>query len=251
MNRSRLILAATAVLWLSLTGAALAADFFNPAVMPTQMSVGLGPEYDYTSRTLAIDSDGRVRFATNRALLDVTFNPVPYVGLRLRGGAGDMYFSQGSFGELNRSDRAKVEAAGVDGLAMPFNLVGGGGIEITVLRDPAKYVGLGLTGFGLYQMGSKNDFKASLTEYGAGLTVSWISLGTIVPYLGFDYTGVSGQLKATKNGQDYTFGLAGNPDQPIGVYAGLNVVLGDHTRINLEGRFLNELSGGVAVMYNF
>ncbi|NLH47907.1 MAG: hypothetical protein GX444_04800 [Myxococcales bacterium] len=252
MKKALLIATSALLLSLLFVSAAPAGNMLNPVLIPDQLSVGLGPEYDFTYRPLRLEDDGKIQFMANRILLDVTFNPTSFFGLRLKGGAGDMVFSDPKLDKISGLDYADLAKDNLDDYHTPFNFVGGGGLDFAFLKDPNKIVGLGMSVFGLYQMGSQDDIKVSLLEYGAALTFAVIRLGTVVPYAGFDYTGVSGSMKSTQGGQnDFTMDITNDLDSPVGVFAGLNVVLGDNLRFGLEGRFLNELSGGVNLMYQF
>jgi len=252
MKKQLLIVLGAFVFCLPAFSAALAANMLNPVLIPSQLSFGLGAEYDFTFRPLAVETDGRVQFTSHRILADLAFNPTSFFGLKLRAGAGNMLFSNPKFNKISSLDDVAATEDAIDGFGTPFNFIGGGELDFAFMKDPNKFIGLGLNIFGLYQTGSKDDITVSLFEYGAGFNVSFISLGTIVPYVGFDYTGVTGDLKSTQTDRkEYTLDITNDYNSPIGVFAGISIVIGDNARFNLEGRFLNEISGGLAFSYNF
>jgi hypothetical protein len=249
-HRTLFVFAAAACLLTA--SAAQAIDLFTPTTMPSSLSAGIGPLYDYTSRTLSVNNDGRVHFATNRIMLEGDFNPASWAGLRVMGGAGDMYFTTPTgFDKIGSPAQAASWQHGVRGFAAPFNFVGGGAVDFAPLRQPSLWIGIGLTGWGLYQQGSRDGASVRLAEYGGAFSLSLVRLATVVPYVGIDYAGIYGDIKSPAAAANFNLTLKNNPDAPIGMFAGISFVVSDHTRLGLEMRFLSELSGGASVIFHF
>jgi len=247
---------AAVVLFLFASSAAYSGNFLNPATIPEKLDYGLGLEYDLTTRGLVVQGNGDAQFLSNRILLDVAFNPIYFFGLKLKGGAANMSFSEAKLDKISKLTKMNIVPKAenqLDKFDTPFNFAGGGSLDFAILKDPDKYVGLGFSLTGLYQYARKDNVNLSayLFEYGAALTLSVISLDTIIPYLGFDYSGETGRINSTDARAKYTLNLADNLDSPVGIFAGMNVVIGDHWRLEFQGRFLNELSGGLSFLYNF
>ena len=248
MNARKIGFLLVPIFLLLYVGIAFGGAYSNPMVIPNEFGIGLGVEYDLMTRTVEVgDDDIKGNILANRLFVNLALAPVSF--FRVRGKAGIGNITLADFGTSETVDDGR---GGFDEFSSPVNFAGGADVAFAIMKDPNKYVGIGVTGHVLYQMASEDEINVSFIEYGGGIAFGLISLGTIVPYAGFGYTGLTGEVENEDiEGDEATEGFRNDPDNPVGIFGGFNVIIGDNLRLELEGRFLNELSGMTSILFYF